>query len=201
MSLVGRRGNDAAGRFGCGLSSEAQGRRGRPVAYAGEMMPFKFSERSLSRLEDIHPDLLGVAHRAIAISEVDFAITEGKRSQDRQAELVKAGASRTMNGRHVTGHAIDVVAVSFGTLRWEWVWYPKIAHAFQQAGIGLHVPLVWGGCWDRTLNEIGYDLELAAAQYQERFRRVEGRRALVDGPHFELQRRTYPAEIPHVVTA
>lgn len=162
-------------------------------------MPFHFSARSLLRLEGLHFALADVARRAIQISEVDFAITEGRRAQERQAELVKAGASRTMNGRHVTGHAIDVVAVVAGALRWEWVWYPKIAHAFRQAGIALHVPLVWGGVWDRVLNEIAYDLAAAAEQYQERFRRKEGRPPLVDGPHFELQRKAYPSEPPAVV--
>lgn len=168
-------------------------------------MPFTFSLRSMERLQGLHPDLAEIAMRAIMMSEVDFAVTEGLRSQDRQAELVKAGASRTMNGRHVTGHAVDVVAVVGGTLRWEWVWYPKIAHAFRQAGVALHVPLKWGGCWDRTLNEIGYDLADAAKEYQARWHRQNpgpDRHPLVDGPHFELDRKTYPAEPqPTPVTA
>ena len=167
-------------------------------------MPFHFSERSLSRLDGLHFVLRDVALKAIALSTVDFAITEGLRAQERQAELVKAGASRTMNGRHVTGHAVDVVAVVGGVLRWELVWYPQIAHAFRQAGIALHAPLVWGCVWDRTLNEIDYDLADAATQYQERWYRTHPRPAnrdkrefwgpLIDGPHFELSRKEYPAD-------
>jgi len=112
----------------------------------------------------LHPDLVRVIEGAIAITPVDFSITEGLRQPARQAELVKAGASRTLNSRHLTGHAVDVAAWIGGTVRWDWPLYPRIAGAFKQAAADLDVPLVWGGDWPR----------------------------LRDGPHFELCRRTYP---------
>jgi peptidoglycan L-alanyl-D-glutamate endopeptidase CwlK len=127
-------------------------------------MAFKFSQRSLTSLKGVHPDLVKVAHRAIQISEVDFVITEGLRSAERQKQLVKAGASQTQNSRHLTGHALDVAAWVGGTVRWDWPLYGKIAAAFKQAAKELNVPLVWGGDWTR----------------------------LRDGPHFELNRSKYP---------
>ena len=72
---------------------------------------FVLSRLSLSRLEGVHPDLVKVVKRAIEITEVDFRVSEGLRTKARQAELVKLGASQTQNSRHLTGHAVDLVAM------------------------------------------------------------------------------------------
>jgi peptidoglycan LD-endopeptidase CwlK len=127
-------------------------------------MAFRFSARSRSRMQGVHPDLIRVAERAIVLTEVDFMITEGLRTPARQAELVKAGASRTLNSRHLTGHAIDVAAMIGSEVRWDWPLYPRIAKAFKQASKELAIPIIWGGDWPR----------------------------LRDGPHFELDRKVYP---------
>ncbi len=71
---------------------------------------FKFSSRSEKNLQGVNPDLVKVTRRALEISEVDFGITEGLRSRYRQKQLVATGKSQTMNSRHLTGHAVDVVA-------------------------------------------------------------------------------------------
>ena len=68
----------------------------------------RLSDRSRARLKGVHPALVGVIEEAIGISPVDFMVTEGLRTAARQAALVKAGASRTLNSRHLTGHAVDV---------------------------------------------------------------------------------------------
>ena len=127
-------------------------------------MSFRLSIRSRDRLKGVHPDLVAVVERAIQLTGVDFMITEGLRTPARQAELVRAGASRTQNSRHLTGHAIDVAALVAGQVRWDWPLYPRIAEAFRQAAREMHVPLTWGGDWPR----------------------------LRDGPHFELDRKAYP---------
>jgi len=127
-------------------------------------MAFRFSARSRSRMQGVQPDLIRVAERAIVLTEVDFMITEGLRTPARQAELVKAGASRTLNSRHLTGHAIDVAAMIGSEVRWDWLLYPRIAKAFKQASKELAIPIIWGGDWPR----------------------------LRDGPHFELDRKVYP---------
>ena len=122
------------------------------------------SRRSRDRLVGVHPDLVQVVEAAIARTPVDFRVTEGLRTPKRQAALVRAGASRTLNSRHVTGHAVDVCALVEGKVRWDWPLYPRIAGAFKAAALALDVPVIWGGDWPR----------------------------LRDGPHFELDRSRYP---------
>ena len=127
-------------------------------------MTFRLSTRSRQRLKGVHPELIAVVEAAIGLSEVDFMVTEGLRSPERQAALVRAGASRTLRSRHLTGHAVDVAALVDGKLRWDWPLYPRIAKAFKEAGARRGVALIWGGDW----------------------------RSLRDGPHFELDRRKFP---------
>ena len=127
-------------------------------------MSFRFSRRSRSRMKGVHPDLIAVAERAITTTPIDFLVTEGLRTPIRQAALVKAGASRTLKSRHLTGHAIDIAALVDGKVRWDWPLYPRLAAAFKAAARELDVALVWGGDWP----------------------------TLRDGPHFELDRRRYP---------
>ena len=127
-------------------------------------MSFVLSARSRARMKGVHPALVGVVERAIALTPVDFMVTEGLRTSARQAELVRAGASLTLNSRHLTGHAVDVAALVDGAVRWDWPLYPHIAGAMKAAAAERGVALVWGGDWKR----------------------------LRDGPHFELDRRAYP---------
>lgn len=107
---------------------------------------FKLSQRSIDRLNGVHPDLVSVVKLAIERSEVDFMVTEGLRSKERQKELVAAGASKTMNSRHITGHAVDLAAYVNG-IRWDWPLYEKIAKAMKQAAYELNIKIEWGGDW------------------------------------------------------
>jgi peptidoglycan L-alanyl-D-glutamate endopeptidase CwlK len=126
-------------------------------------MTFRLSARSLKRLVGVHPDLVRVVKHAIGITSVDFAVLEGVRSAERQQELVLAGASQTMNSRHLTGHAVDLGAYVAGEIRWDWPLYHKIAAAMIHAASELGVPLEWGGDW--------------------KFK---------DGPHYQLPWKDYP---------
>lgn len=127
-------------------------------------MSFRLSKRSRSSLAGIHPALVSVVETAILRTSVDFMVIEGLRSPDRQKALIKAGASKTLNSRHLTGHAVDVAAWVDGQIRWDWPLYPLIAQAFKKAAAEQGVALIWGGDWPR----------------------------LRDGPHFELDRKVYP---------
>ncbi|SFS75871.1 M15 family metallopeptidase [Brevundimonas viscosa] len=127
-------------------------------------MAFRLSERSIRRLAGVHPRLVALVKEAAALTPVDFMVTEGLRTADRQAALVRAGASRTRNSRHLTGHAVDVAALVDGQVRWDWPLYPRIAAAFKAAAARQGTPIVWGGDWPR----------------------------LRDGPHFELDRKAFP---------
>jgi peptidoglycan L-alanyl-D-glutamate endopeptidase CwlK len=143
-------------------------------------MAFKLSKRSMDRLTGVHPDLVAVVHRAISRTTVDFTVLEGVRTEARQRQLVKAGASRTMDSRHLTGHAVDLGAFVGGTVRWDWPLYLKIAEAVRTASIELGTPIRWGGTWG-LLSDLGPII--AVADLHKRF---------PDGPHFELPRAKYP---------
>ncbi len=125
---------------------------------------FKLSAKSLLRLEGVHPDLVKVVHRAIQNSNVDFAVLEGLRTPERQQQLVKSGASLTLKSRHLTGHAVDLGAIVGGQVRWDWPLYYKISEVMKDAARDLKIPITWGGDWTM----------------------------FKDGPHFELNRKTYP---------
>ena len=83
-------------------------------------MAFLLSARSQARMAGVHPRLIAVVREAITLTPVDFMVTEGLRTPDRQAALVRAGASRTKRSRHLTGHAVDVAALVDGQVRWDW---------------------------------------------------------------------------------
>lgn len=127
-------------------------------------MSWKLSAKSNERLIGVHPDLVRVVHRALQLSPIDFGISEGLRSMERQLQLKKAGASKTLNSRHLSGHAVDVVAYLNGEVRWDWPLYEQIAAAFRQAARELDVPIVWGGDWT-TLKD-GPHFELSWSKYK-----------------------------------
>ncbi|WP_162987710.1 M15 family metallopeptidase, partial [Acinetobacter bereziniae] len=80
----------------------------------------------------MHLDLVKVVKRPIEITECDFTVIEGVRSQARQAQLVKSGASQTNNSRHLTGHAVDLAAWVNGTVSWDWKYYYQIEAAMKR---------------------------------------------------------------------
>jgi len=127
------------------------------------------NERSRKNLVGVHPDLVRVVERASEISPVPFVVTEGLRNLERQKELIAAGKSWRLDGRHLTGHAVDLVdADNFG---YEMPDMKEIGKAMRQAAAELKVPIIWGanvkhgGDW-KTKN---------------------------DSPHFELDEKVYPA--------
>ncbi|MEG1214580.1 MAG: M15 family metallopeptidase [Leclercia sp.] len=126
---------------------------------------FIFSQRSENNLRGVHQDLVSVVRLALELSTIDFGITEGLRTVERQEQLVAEGKSQTMNSRHLSGHAIDVFAYPAPAGSWDGKWYQRISEAFKQAGKELGTPVEWGGDW----------------------------KTLKDGPHFQLPYADYPA--------
>jgi len=137
---------------------------------------FRLGRRSKERLEGLHPDLILVIKKAITLTTVDFTVLEGMRSEARQRELFVSGASRTMNSRHLTGHAVDLGAWVAGGVRWDWPLYDEIGIAMKRAADmplkiwmsfspDQKIKIEWGGDW----------------------------RSFRDGPHFQLPWADYPA--------
>lgn len=125
------------------------------------------TQRDMDRLKGVHPDLVKVIQETakdVATKSWTFMVTEGRRTKERQAQLVKQGASQTQNSRHLTGHAVDLAVLVDGKLTWMWTYYSALAFVVKEAAKRLGVPIVWGGDW----------------------------KTLKDGPHFELDRKVYP---------
>lgn len=74
------------------------------------MSSFKFSEKNLSRLRGVHPLLISLADRNLKLSSIYFENTEGLRTLERQNILYRECKTEMLNIRHLTGHAIDVMA-------------------------------------------------------------------------------------------
>jgi peptidoglycan L-alanyl-D-glutamate endopeptidase CwlK len=122
--------------------------------------------RSIKCLEGVHPDIAAVVKRADELG-ARFHVTCGLRTEDEQRRLVKAGKSRTMKSRHLTGHAVDfVVAEPGGGVSYDHRDMAACAAIFKQAAAELKIPIEWGGDW----------------------------KSFVDTPHIELDRRIYKAD-------
>lgn len=132
-------------------------------------MTYALGKRSLERLAGVHPDLVRVVKRAIELTDHDFSVIEGLRTLETQRAYVAKGASKTMNSRHITGHAVDLYPVGRPT---PWDKCPVVAAAMLAAAVELDVAIRWGGDWN--MNGDSRD---------EKF---------YDGPHFELLRSKYP---------
>jgi len=127
-------------------------------------MSIVLGSRSLSRLEGVHPDLVRVVKKAAAMSDLDFTVLEGLRTQERQKELMANGATKTMNSRHLTGHAVDLAPMIGGKISWDWPLYNRLSKIVKAAAAAENVPITWGGDW----------------------------RTFKDGPHWELPWKQYP---------
>lgn len=155
------------------------------------MSNFILGEKSLRELEGVHSDLVAVVKRALELSVQDFAVHDGIRTLEEQKKMVETGASQTLDSRHLTGHAVDLVPYINGRLRWEWEPIYKIADAVRIAAQELGIPIRWGGAWDVDFTESTDTPEDLVADYVNR-RREAGKKAFIDGPHFELSKDKYP---------
>lgn len=107
-----------------------------------------------------------VIDRALQESPLDFIVIEGLRTMQRQRELYASGASKTMNSRHLTGHAVDLLPIGKEGAAFAWPLYDKLGPAVKAAADAEGVKIDWGGDWPK-------------------FR---------DGPHFQLDWEAYPTE-------
>lgn len=149
-------------------------------------MTFRLSQRSRRNLVGVKPQLVAVVERAIQITTVDFAVTEGLRTVARQRELVAKGASQTMNSKHITGDAVDLVAFLGNRISWELNLYDEIADAMKLAALEVNVGVKWGAAWNiPDIRHWSGTMEQALNYYVDA-RRSMGARPFIDAPHFEL---------------
>ena len=143
-------------------------------------MAYSFGERSKKNLEGVHPDLIAVAKKAIALSSQDFFVNEGVRTPARQKELYAQGRTKpgpkvtwTLKSNHFVntrtgfGHAIDVYPFPYNPDAKDIAKKQRaVAAAMFKAADELDIPIRWGADWDMDGNF--------------------GERGEGDSPHFEL---------------
>jgi len=154
-------------------------------------MSFRLSQRSLDRLEGVHPEMVAVVERAIQLTEVDFGVTQGVRTLEEQKANVAAGRSQTMRSKHLLqddgfSHAVDVVAYVGPDVSWELNLYDDICDAFKEAAEEVGCSIKWGAAWSEgDIRSYPGSAEDAMMAYVD-LRRSQGRRPFIDAPHFEL---------------
>jgi peptidoglycan L-alanyl-D-glutamate endopeptidase CwlK len=121
-------------------------------------MSFTLSEKSREKLEGVDIRLVRLVEQAIKETTMDFAVTEGLRTPERQKQLVNDGFSQTLKSKHLTGHAIDLVAIVDGKLSWEKEHYTPLAEVMKKVANDQGINIRWGGDF----------------------------KSFFDGPHFEL---------------
>ncbi|WP_404273578.1 M15 family metallopeptidase [Yersinia similis] len=114
---------------------------------------FRFSQRSDNNLKSVNADLVKVVRRALELSAVDFGVIEGVRTVERQRELFNAvpKKTQTMNSRHITGHAIDLLPTGADWNDYK-CWLP-VLDAMHHAGKELGVKLRFGITWTDNPND------------------------------------------------
>lgn len=127
-------------------------------------MAHTLTARDKANLRGVHADLVKVVYRLAEITTIPFRVNEGLRSVAQQKENVAKGVSKTMNSRHLTGHAIDLIPMVGGKPTFAWPVYFQFEPIVLRAAADVGVPVEWGGRW----------------------------KGLRDGPHWQLPWGKYP---------
>lgn len=153
---------------------------------------FVLGAKSIENLRGVHPSLQAVVKLAIRKTPIDFGVYEGVRDEGTQREYVAKGVSWTMDSKHLVqpdgyGHAVDLVPYVAGKMQWNWNAIYPIAAAVREAAIELGVRLRWGGTWSEAayLPPSADSIEDVVDEYV-RARKAAGKKANIDGPHWEL---------------
>lgn len=123
-----------------------------------------------------------VLYEALKRTKKDFTVTEGLRTRARQRKLFEKGATKTLNSRHLTGHAVDIypfpIPRDIRKLKFE-DFYP-VADAMIEAAKEVGVAIRWGGNWRVP------DVRVWEAGAQKLLESYPG--DFYDLPHFEIPR-------------
>ena len=139
-------------------------------------MSFRLSDRSTAKLDKVDSNLVALVKMAILKTKVDFGVICGLRTIQEQKLLVDKGVSQTMDSKHISGRAVDLMAYVGSRASWE----------LKKASQLIGVPVRWGAAWHiKDIAEYEGTMEEAMNEYID-LRRSQGRRPFIDGPHFEL---------------
>lgn len=109
-------------------------------------------KRSWENLAGVDPRLSAIFAAAFVKGPHDFIVTEGLRSLERQKELFRAGKTWTLNSRHMSGKAVDIVVLDpLGNAVWDVEFYREVWEwQVRPASAALGVTIEWGGDWKQV---------------------------------------------------
>lgn len=124
------------------------------------------SNKSLTVLRPVHPDLYAIVRLAIVYTRQDFSVFEGLRSAERQDELFAAGKSKTHDSLHEKqadgySHAVDLVPYVVGKgLVWDVELCAEVVKAMKSAAdsFGLKPVLTCGYDWPNHWDSVHFQL-------------------------------------------
>lgn len=111
------------------------------------MKPFQLTDADKRKLVGVNYRLVAVVNRVALVTPKPFAVIEGVRSLARQRQLVKQGASKTLNSKHLTGRAVDIVPLVNGKISWDWKHYEPIVKTAKAVSADMGVPMIFGFDW------------------------------------------------------
>ena len=107
--------------------------------------PYRLGRRSLNELKGVDPRLVVCTSGAILLTLQDFMVFDGRRTIEEQRDYVSRGTSWTMNSKHLTGHAVDLVPYVDGKLSWDSMdAFKEIARCMRIIGRHHRIKLLWG---------------------------------------------------------
>lgn len=149
------------------------------------------SQLSISRLKGVHPKLISVVYRAVEICPIQILVAEGVRTLEKQKEYVAQGKSQTLNSRHLTGHAVDLYALTpDGKLSSKQEDILSVANAMVQASREQKLDMTWGAAWNQKILGTEKDANTLTNDYSK-WKRSLGGKPFLDNPHFEINPAIY----------
>jgi peptidoglycan L-alanyl-D-glutamate endopeptidase CwlK len=144
-----------------------------------------FDERSKRNLVGVHPDLVRVIAETQVIPGCRLTIVEGLRDIATQEKYLKTGASKTLNSRHLTGHAADFAMYrdidgdgDLDFLKKVDPEYRAQAKLFKETAKRLGVDLEWGGDWSSIVDGMHLQLSWASYPLQEKPKTVSNSKTI-----------------------
>lgn len=128
---------------------------------------YKFSKRSLDNLKGIHPQLVKLMHKALEDAPIDFVITEGIRTVERQKQLFKEGKSKcdgvVKKSNHQVkadgfGYAVDLypLPIQYKDMKP----YKTLSEHIKKVAKKLKINIVYGGDWTTLKDYPHYELKI-----------------------------------------
>lgn len=129
-------------------------------------MSYSLGERSQENLTEthngvgVHSDLVRVVYGAIKETTQDFTVIDGMRTLSEQRKLVARGVSRSMNSRHLTGDAVDIIPypIPRDWSRYTYSQWTEISRAMKLSAKRLGIRIEWGGDWRNGWDKPHYQL-------------------------------------------